>query len=474
MRAGRGRAAVLGRGAPRGPRVGAGCGRPRRRHPRAARRRVGRARSRRAGPCPVVALHPRRGDDGEQRDRGGAAPGRRRRPRAASRTAGARLHRRRAGRPLPRPRRSRARRRPRLAQRPQGGRAGRHRRPGGGPAGSPGGPPTRRRPGARTAERHPGRGGSGRPGHRAAARRARARQGGAPGGRARGTGSARACWRRCPTHTARCPTGSPSCPGTCTCACRESSGRSCSWPSARRACAFPAARPVRAVRSRPAPFSPPWALPPTWQQAPSASRWGTARPMRTSIARARRRGRRRRHAAPGGMTTWWHTGRMRVLVAMSGGVDSSVAAALLVQQGHDVVGATLKLWGGPSDSGCCSVADVDDARRVAQQLGIAHHVFNLTEEFDRHVVTPYIDEHAAGQDTEPLYRVQPLHEVRPPAAPGRAPRFRPPGDRAPRPGHAAGPRDACGGAPMPPRTSPTCSPSSIRPPWRASCSRWVT
>ena len=56
---------------------------------------------------------------------------------------------------------------------------------------------------------------------------------------------------------------------------------------------------------------------------------------------------------------------MRVLVAMSGGVDSSVAAALLVERGHEVVGATLKLWGGPSDSGCCSVADVDDARRVA-------------------------------------------------------------------------------------------------------------
>ena len=101
------------------------------------------------------------------------------------------------------------------------------------------------------------------------------------------------------------------------------------------------------------------------------------------------------------MTARWHTGRMRVLVAMSGGVDSSVAAALLVQQGHDVVGATLKLWGGPSDSGCCSVADVDDARRVAQQLGIAHHVFNLTEEFDRHVVTPYIDEHARGRTPNP-------------------------------------------------------------------------
>jgi tRNA-specific 2-thiouridylase len=92
---------------------------------------------------------------------------------------------------------------------------------------------------------------------------------------------------------------------------------------------------------------------------------------------------------------------MRVLVAMSGGVDSSVAAALLVEQGYEVVGATLKLWGGESDSGCCSVADVEDARRVAQQLGIVHHVFNLTEDFDRHVVTPYVDEHAAGRTPNP-------------------------------------------------------------------------
>ncbi len=92
---------------------------------------------------------------------------------------------------------------------------------------------------------------------------------------------------------------------------------------------------------------------------------------------------------------------MRVLVAMSGGVDSSVAAALLVEQGHDVVGATLKLWGGPSDSGCCSVADVEDARRVAQQLGITHHVFNLTEEFDRNVVAPYVGEHALGRTPNP-------------------------------------------------------------------------
>ncbi len=92
---------------------------------------------------------------------------------------------------------------------------------------------------------------------------------------------------------------------------------------------------------------------------------------------------------------------MKVLVAMSGGVDSSVAAALLKEAGHEVVGATLKLWGGASDSGCCSVADVDDARRVAQLLGIDHHVFNYTEEFETHVVTPFVEGHARGTSPNP-------------------------------------------------------------------------
>jgi len=86
---------------------------------------------------------------------------------------------------------------------------------------------------------------------------------------------------------------------------------------------------------------------------------------------------------------------------MSGGVDSSVAAGLLLEQGHDVVGATLKLWGGVSDSGCCSVADVDDARRVAQTLGIDHHVFNYTDEFERHVVQPFVEGHLAGRSPNP-------------------------------------------------------------------------
>jgi len=91
----------------------------------------------------------------------------------------------------------------------------------------------------------------------------------------------------------------------------------------------------------------------------------------------------------------------RVLVAMSGGVDSSVAAALVRDAGHDVVGATMKLWGGDSDSGCCSVSDVEDARRVAQQLGIDHHVFNFTDDFERDVVDPYVDAHARGRTPNP-------------------------------------------------------------------------
>jgi tRNA-specific 2-thiouridylase len=92
---------------------------------------------------------------------------------------------------------------------------------------------------------------------------------------------------------------------------------------------------------------------------------------------------------------------VRVLVAMSGGVDSSVAAALLRDAGHEVVGATMKLWGGASDSGCCSVADVEDARRVAQQLGLAHHVFNFTEDFEADVVEPYVRAHAEGRTPNP-------------------------------------------------------------------------
>jgi tRNA-specific 2-thiouridylase len=92
---------------------------------------------------------------------------------------------------------------------------------------------------------------------------------------------------------------------------------------------------------------------------------------------------------------------VKVLVAMSGGVDSSVAAARLLDGGHDVVGVTMKLWGGESDTGCCSVSDVDDARRVAQQLGIPHHVWTFADDFERHVVEPYVDAHRRGVTPNP-------------------------------------------------------------------------
>ena len=86
---------------------------------------------------------------------------------------------------------------------------------------------------------------------------------------------------------------------------------------------------------------------------------------------------------------------------MSGGVDSSVAAARLLEAGYDIAGVTMKLWGGPSDTGCCSVSDVDDARWVADELGIEHHVFNFGDDFERHVVAPYVADHGAGLTPNP-------------------------------------------------------------------------
>ena len=92
---------------------------------------------------------------------------------------------------------------------------------------------------------------------------------------------------------------------------------------------------------------------------------------------------------------------MKVLMALSGGVDSSIAAAELLDAGHEVVGITMRLWGGESDTGCCSIADVDDARRVAQQLDIDHLVFNFTDDFNTHVVEPYVQAHRDGLTPNP-------------------------------------------------------------------------
>ncbi|HEX6256581.1 MAG TPA: tRNA 2-thiouridine(34) synthase MnmA [Euzebyales bacterium] len=98
---------------------------------------------------------------------------------------------------------------------------------------------------------------------------------------------------------------------------------------------------------------------------------------------------------------------MRVLVAMSGGVDSSMAAALLVEQGHDVTGVHLKMADTPSGlpgKGCCTLDDARDARRVADLLGIPYYVWDLSTPFRARVVDDFVAEYAAGRTPNPCVR----------------------------------------------------------------------
>jgi tRNA-specific 2-thiouridylase len=98
----------------------------------------------------------------------------------------------------------------------------------------------------------------------------------------------------------------------------------------------------------------------------------------------------------------------RVIVAMSGGVDSSVAAARLVAQGYDVVGVTLHLWDYPDDGSvqgrCCAPEDVHDAHRVADALGIPHYAFDRRELFQREIIAPFVDGYLAGETPSPCVR----------------------------------------------------------------------
>lgn len=104
--------------------------------------------------------------------------------------------------------------------------------------------------------------------------------------------------------------------------------------------------------------------------------------------------------------------KKNVLVAMSGGVDSSVAAALLQEQGHNVIGVTMKTFcysesdadaNGPGKT-CCGLDGIMDARRVADRLGIPHYVFDVEREFTRDVIDDFVSEYAAGRTPNPCVR----------------------------------------------------------------------
>lgn len=97
----------------------------------------------------------------------------------------------------------------------------------------------------------------------------------------------------------------------------------------------------------------------------------------------------------------------RVLIGMSGGVDSSVAAYILKEQGYEVIGVTMQIWPDlpgevrEKEGGCCSLSAVDDARRVANHIGIPFYVMNFKEVFQDKVIDYFIDEYLRGRTPNP-------------------------------------------------------------------------